>query len=402
MTSDYTIFAVDDDEIVRTIVESMLSGSYSVETFDSCESCLERLASRAPDLFLLDVKLPGMSGYELCKTIKSRPEIKNIPVVFLSGQDRPSDIMAGYEAGGEDFIVKPFNPIILNRQIENLRRVDEERKLLEGKAQSTEEMTEIVLANLDEYAVLIKFLRQLNECNDPRSLLDAMFSLLKGYRLDTAIQLRLPDTDFTASAAGVNRPLEVAVMNNVRSMGRVFEFKQRAVFNFDAITVMINAMPVDDPEVCGRIRDNVLIAAECANAKLQAQLVSAENAQSKATAAELLGSVQTALADFERRSLNARYQGSERIQHLLDQLTRAFASLGLSEEQEGRIDSIVRTETNKLADIYDFSDDLQAAFSVISKRLTEIQRPHISTDLKSSDTSHLLATANTGDSSNLF
>ena len=57
---DYLVFVVDDDKISRLLVDSMLRRKYAVETFESAESCLERLAQRLPDLFLLDVGLPGM------------------------------------------------------------------------------------------------------------------------------------------------------------------------------------------------------------------------------------------------------------------------------------------------------------------------------------------------------
>jgi DNA-binding response OmpR family regulator len=377
MNAEYTIFAVDDDDIICTILESMLETEYAIETFASAELCLARLTQKVPNLFLMDVGLPGISGHDLCRQIKQLPQTSDIPVVFISSHDKASEILAGYDAGGEDYIVKPFNPIILTRQIENLRRAEHDKRTLFGQAQSSEEMTSIVLANLDEYAVLIKFLRSLNECHDTSALLDLLFQLLAGYHLQAAIQLRLPNQELTISDAGKNRPLEVAVINNVRGMGRIFEFKSRAAFNFDAITLMVNNMPLSDPDLCGRLRDNVLIAAECANAKLQAQQVNAENTRSKSTAAELLTMMQTVVADFERKYLRARYQGATLTQHLLDELTRAFASLGLSEDQEIRIDTLVRTETSKFAKVYDFSDEVHSALTVVAARLAEILSPPV-------------------------
>ncbi len=394
MTQDYTIFAVDDEDILRMVIESMLGEKYLVETFESAEDCLMRVNEKRPDLFLLDIGLPGMSGYDLCRKLKQQKATQDIPVIFISSHDQASDILASYDAGGEDYIVKPFNPIILHKQIENQRRIKEDKHGLLGQAQSSEDMAAILLANLDEYAVLIKFLRSLNECHDARALIDSMFRLLKGYHLEAAIQLRLTNKELTVSDAGENRPLEMAVIDNIRNMGRIFEFKSRAAFNFDAITILVNNMPLHDPDFCGRIRDNVLIAAECANAKLQVQRATEENQHSKSTAAELLATMQTLVSNFEKKNREARYQGSTQTQYMLEQLTRAFASLGLSEEQESRIDKIVRHETSKLADIYDSSNDVQLALADIAQRLSKILTPPTSTASAASSQSAQVTSGN--------
>ncbi len=147
------------------------------------------------------------------------------------------------------------------------------------------------------------------DCDNSRALTNLLFDLLRGYALDAAIQLRLSGFEFTVSKDGENRPLEMAVINHVRDMDRIFEFKQRAAYNFNAITILVNNMPIHNPELCGRIRDNVLIAAECANAKLLVFQTKAENTQSKTAAANLLDALRTVVTGFEknirRRAMDA-------------------------------------------------------------------------------------------------
>ena len=94
MNNDYRIFVVDDNT-ARLLLNAMLGTTYTVECFAAAEVCLKRLQEQCPDLFLLDVGLPGIDGYELCRRIKADPETARIPVVFLSGHDSPEDILAG-------------------------------------------------------------------------------------------------------------------------------------------------------------------------------------------------------------------------------------------------------------------------------------------------------------------
>ncbi len=372
METNYTVFGVDDDETMRLLIEATLEDKYVVETFASAEACMERLKHCFPDLFLLDIELPGVTGHDLCRAIRKIPEAAEIPVVFISAHDDLETVMAGYDAGGDDYVVKPVDVVILERKIENIRRLQRDRIALLGQAKSAEEFATHVLANLGEYSVLIKFLRSLNDCDSPRALIDSLFHLLQGYKLDAAIQIRLPGLEQTIGDDGESRPLEVAVINHVRSMDRIFQFKTRAAFNFDRITILVNNMPVQEAELCGRLRDNVLIAAECANVKLHMQQVSEENSRSKVTAASLLDALQNAVMDFERKYLRARYNGSLMTESLLDELASSFASLGLSEQQETRIDSIVRAKVGKLAEVYDFSEEMHKVLTDIARQLGAI------------------------------
>lgn len=375
MEQDTLLYVVEDDKTMRLLLEAELGSRYAVESFASAENCLSRLSERQPSLLLIDVGLPGISGYELCRQLKAAPETAALPVLFISNYDKLDDVLAGYDAGGEDYIVKPFDVVLLGRKIENLLRSVQDKHFVLERAKSSDQLASLVLANLDEYAVLIRFLRSLNDCDHPRPLTSLLFGLLDGYGLAGAIQLRLPGLEFTISKEGENRPLEVAVIKHVRDLERIFEFKTRAAYNFDCITILVNNMPVANPELCGRIRDNVLIAAECANARLHALQAKAENQQSKTTAASLLDALRGALADFDRKYAQAAYRGTVVTQAMLDELAEACASLGLSDDQEARIDAIIRHKAAELTEIYDFSDETQSALSDIASRLADILSP---------------------------
>lgn len=376
MPNDFLVFVVEDDKTMRVLLEAALGEDYKVELFESGEQCLERLAEGVvPGLCLVDVGLPGMNGYSLCRRFREMSGLAHLPVLFISNYDKLDDVLAGYDAGGDDYIVKPFDLAILQRKVESLLRIGVKHQNVIEKVRSSDELAALALANLDEYAVLIRFLRSLNDCDHPRSLTRLLFSLLGGYGLDAAIQIRLPGLEWTIGPEGENRPLEMAIMSHVRHMDRIFEFKMRAAYNYESITILVNNMPVENPELCGRIRDNVLIAAECANAKLLGIQASAENAHAKTTAAELLGALREEIGGFEAKYRAARDRGDLLTQEMLDQLAQACASLGLSDEQEYRIDSIIRQKTEVLIAAYDFSAETRAALEVLVIRLGNLQQP---------------------------
>jgi CheY-like chemotaxis protein len=372
METGYTVFVVDDDKTTRLLLSSMLASKYLVEAFDSAESCLERLAQKLPNLFLLDVGLPGMDGYELCRTIKALPECHDIPVVFLSGHDSPDDVMAGYGAGGQDYVVKPFEIVGLSLKIENLRRIGQDKKSLQEQVKGSDELATLVLANLDEYGVLIKFLRSLNECNNYQETVEAILRSLAAFHLEGAVQIRLRNFEKTFSKAGENWPLEIAVMNHIRSLERIFEFRTRCAYNFDHITILVTNMPVADADLCGRIRDHLAIAAESAEAKLMALQSFEDNSAMRNEIHDLLEAVGQTMQSYKQQNDAAQYKGIVYRNKILDDLLASFVHLGMSGQQEEEILGMVRDRTNNLTVLYDISGETQATFGKLSQKLEGI------------------------------
>ena len=119
------ILVVDDDEGIRTLVKKYLNeNNYLVTTANSAEDAFEKIQIIKFDLIILDIMMPGKDGYEVCKII--RDSGNTVPIVFLTAMDREFDEIKGLEAGGDDYIRKPFSPKLLVARIKSvLRRVDQ-------------------------------------------------------------------------------------------------------------------------------------------------------------------------------------------------------------------------------------------------------------------------------------
>jgi DNA-binding response OmpR family regulator len=372
MSTDYKIFIVDDDETIRLLLESMLVENYALELFDSAESCLARMESGLPDLFLLDVGLPGIDGFELCRRIKASSETAALPVLFISAEDSLQDVLTGYDAGAEDYIVKPFDVIGLSHKVANLRRIQAERQSLAAQAQASDELASIVLANLDEYAVLIKFLRTLNECTNYRDVVDAVLKSLEAFHLDGAVQVRMRNLERTFSRAGENWPLEISVINHVRNLDRIFEFKTRCAYNFGHVTILVTNMPVADSELCGRIRDHLAIVAESVDAKLAALQAAEDKAAMRGEIHGLLDHLGETVRFFASRYDRARYSGSIYAVHFQEDLLASFAHLGMTDMQEESILELVKRRVDGLIDLYDFSGETESRFEGVRNKLEAV------------------------------
>jgi len=107
------ILVVDDNPLNVQALYHTFSGDYQVFMATSGEAALDVCRDRQPDLVLLDVVMPGLDGYETCERLKADPATRDIPVIFVTGQDDSAAEVRGLAAGAVDFIVKPFNPVIV-------------------------------------------------------------------------------------------------------------------------------------------------------------------------------------------------------------------------------------------------------------------------------------------------
>lgn len=112
------ILIAEDERDIRDLVAfSLQFGGFQVVQAANGMEAVERAQAERPDLILMDVRMPRMTGYEACKTLKTLPAVRDIPVVFLSAKGQESEIQTGLEAGAEEYILKPFAPDELTRQV---------------------------------------------------------------------------------------------------------------------------------------------------------------------------------------------------------------------------------------------------------------------------------------------
>src|SRR5688572_27122743 len=123
------ILVVEDEEALTTLLRYNLDAEgYEVETVARGDDADTRLKERVPDLIVLDWMLPGLSGIELCRRLRARPETKALPIIMLTARGEESERVRGLATGADDYIVKPFSvPELIARVRALLRRASPER-----------------------------------------------------------------------------------------------------------------------------------------------------------------------------------------------------------------------------------------------------------------------------------
>ena len=123
------IVVVDDEPGVGVAIRELLSqDGYAVEAPGDARTALPELIRAAPDLVILDVNMPGMSGWELCAILRRQTTTRGVPILFLTGRQELKDRITAMQLGGSDYLAKPFGGDELRRKVRAVFARDDEKK----------------------------------------------------------------------------------------------------------------------------------------------------------------------------------------------------------------------------------------------------------------------------------
>lgn len=131
-----TILIVDDSPSARETLTAILEGQgYRLITAQNGREALDLASKHQPDTILLDVMMPGMDGYEVCRRLRATPELAEVPIVMLTALDDHVSLLTGIESGADDFFIKPIDRRELLARLRTITRLNRYRKLAEQRAQ---------------------------------------------------------------------------------------------------------------------------------------------------------------------------------------------------------------------------------------------------------------------------
>ncbi|MBU0683970.1 MAG: response regulator transcription factor [Candidatus Omnitrophota bacterium] len=152
MREKLIVIVDDENEIVNTVSEYLSNKGFKVKGCSDGDTLFKFLTQEKPDLIILDLSLPGIDGFEICKTLKAKESLSAIPIIIVSALDEEMNKISGLDSGADDYMVKPFSLNELNSRIKAVlrRQVEngfEEKKITIGNG--------LVVIDLTRYEVTV-------------------------------------------------------------------------------------------------------------------------------------------------------------------------------------------------------------------------------------------------------
>lgn len=248
-----------------------------------------------------------------------------------------------------------------------LRALLQERCQLQEQIGAASSTAFAAMSSMGEMGVLLQVLQRFNSCQQADELAQQVLDTLVSYELIGAVELRMPGLPARMFPDAVG--LDAAVFANLREMGRIVSFHTRMIVNYPSLSVLISNMPRQDDERAGRIRDNVAILAEAADARLRALDADMRRRKGEAAISGSLAGISSLLASIEDRQNQSMAETRMAIHLLGETLEKLFVHLGLTEQQERLLLETVRNGLDGLIDAQDGQLDIQSELSAIIRRL---------------------------------
>jgi DNA-binding response OmpR family regulator len=340
------VIVVDDDIDMQQLLRVYLAKRFDVVTCSSGEQVLTVLDSIKPDLILLDVDMPGINGYETCKLIRQKGV--TIPIIFVTSYQNIEVHLTAYEAGGDDLITKPVESEILLHKATLAIRTKSEKDRLAQEAHTLHEMAMNFLSTAGENGVLLNFVRNGATAKSYEELAQHLVDSVSQFAVECTVVLRHPEGVTARASHGEPNHLEMAIMENMSTMGRLVEFKRQYIVNYAQVSVMIRNMASDSAEKLGRIRDNVAILTETAEALCENVFM---RIQSMALAERMQVAIMTAASSVEKVRYNHHHLMLDTrilLQELVDSVESTYSWLSTSRSQEEAISGRMNESVQKI------------------------------------------------------
>lgn len=369
----HKILVVDDDKITHAFIKRSLVAEYDLTSTFNGEQALEALGRFLPEIILLDVEMPGMNGYEVCERIKSNPDTADVPVIFLSARGELRDRMLGFEAGADDYIVKPFQPEDLKAKIKVLIQYRLRHWEIAQQVDEARKTAFIAISSTSDLGQAITFIEKSHTVNNFDQLVHAFFCVSQSMDLKCTIMIKTPDGNlFYSSSHNSVSPIESELVEKLSVEKRFFDFGCRTQINYPNIALLIKNMPLDDMERYGRIKDFFPAMLSTADIKI-AQLCSQAAVLKQLDETQLAFERITGLLDAIKAGLQANQkQGIKVMRSMLMDLDAQLPRMGLEEDQEqyilDRVDKAIEEAHTAISN----SEQTNQSFRTVLENLKEL------------------------------
>lgn len=372
MPGVYKLLVVEDDKLAAKLLVSKMSADFQLVIKETGADAIAAAEAEQPDIILLDIELPDMTGYEICDHLKRNSSTREIPICFFSSKESLREKMIGYESGADDYLTKstPIDEVKLRLNLLAKRHEDEIAKT--QQAYVAAEVAKEALTSTSEMGQAMQFIEHCMAASNYEQIAQHFFKLSQGLNVKTVLLMETPIGFDCFSSEGEVKPLEREVIARLKTDKRFTDFGTRTQINYPKISLLIKNMPMEDRERYGRYKDLFPAVLGAMNAKIQ----SLESKFMMSDQLNTLGSsfeeINTALTELSQVIAESQKKGLNLMRKLLHEMTLELPSMGLDDDQElfllDKVDRAIEDASQNM----DIQENVQVVFQQILLKLQSL------------------------------
>ncbi len=370
------ILLVEDDDLSAKITTRILASNYIVHHVSNGQDALDFIARQTPDLLLLDVFMPGMSGYDVCRTLRKDTSANQFPIIFLSGMDSEEDHLAGYEAGGDDYLNKPVTPADLLQKIGMLLRHYTERSLLKQELDNIAATAKKAMLSVAEMGILFHFFQASFKCLDYDALCREVLKTIAHYGAEGSVQIRGRLGMASFGSKGPSSPLEESVLTNMAAISqRMSRYGSGSssllAYSYGHITIIVKNIDLCVSDQQGRLADNLALLTEGADIRIMALDDSAGLKDAHQQIGKLIAAAREVLTDIDKRHQQQRIECEQIFRNLQDAFKHSLLTVDIAVDQKEGLTALIQSASQRALALYDRGIQVGKHMTHIKEQLEE-------------------------------
>ncbi len=370
MNPQVKILAIDDDSVSRKMIGRALADQkFELQYAVNGEEGIEKAVELVPDIIILDVEMPGMNGYEVCEHIRDTGPIAHIPIVFLSSLVTLRERMQGYEAGGDDYLVKPFEKESLVLKIKVLARYNEEQKRLRAEFEQAHKTAMIALTGSSELGIAMQFVEKSYGFHDPEHIAGALLEVCQRFQLNCVAMIFTNHGAIWKSNNEAVKPLEKDMIDMLDRNQRFIDFGGRTIVNFVNLSLLVRNMPLDNIDRYGRMKDLLPMLLAAVDSKLNVIKVEHGLASQSSELLQAFKQIRGRLYHLAKTLIDKQNDGEVLLNSMVTELNADLLRMGLDDDQESYVLNTIDNAITEATKELDASGTMYRVFTDILNNL---------------------------------
>lgn len=374
MQNNVRVLYFEDDNAVATLIMESLGRQgcqfYHFSAFpETGMQSIQAMCDEPISLVILDINMPGKTGYEVCELLKEDFLPAHVPVLFTSGLMDDDDIMRAFAAGADDYLVKPIRLNELQVKIPKLIAQKQEQVDASEQASVAMKMAFDAMKNSSELGAILRFHEAIHLAEDNTALAQLVFDALKDFELESTLVLVSEQQPLYFRDDMQRSPLELESILAARSKGRLYSWRQYSFFSYDLFTVLIRNMPINDEERYGILKDQICLLLNGVDARIKSMLVSKSDHEKQQRIASIAKVLAGLVMDMERENTDFTAKFERIIADMETNITAELAQFNMLDNEEQALLTLINEAMASASALFD--ESLQ----------NETQRKHIMDNL---------------------
>jgi len=369
--SDKTIMVVDDVASNRLLLRMILEEYYTIVECESGPECLRSVEENKPDIILLDVNMPEMTGYEVCTTLRAHEETSTLPIIFVSAMDDAEERLAGFEAGCNEYITKPIDTECLVEKIQQQLASQKEVQQAKDNASQAMKVAMEAMTSSSELGQIIEFVKSSQEVHTLAGIGEELCVLADSFGLKAATVIYGEPNLYVRCEKD---SMESRVLNKFQHANeRIVSIGVRTIICSESIGLLINDMPIEDENRYGRFKDHLMVLSSICEGRIltiqsQLQLVG----QHKEVMERVIPMTEQQVKKLSKK-LNLYDDSVKNIMmNMVGKLESKLFLLGLDEDQEAELMMLAYEAAQKVESLHAGASDLEKELGVILDGLYKV------------------------------